>query len=116
MAILVEILVTRDCPNEDAAIKLVVMAAKLLGINPPVYVMDVADQAQAEQRRFVGSPTIRVDGRDVAPPSGGHPPPLLSCRLYDTSHGLSWVPEFKAVYAALLDAGRDPELDRTYVG
>ena len=104
MDIRIEILVTEDCPNQDAAINILVMAAQLLGIRPPVYVLDVTDHAHAKQLRFVGSPTIRVNGQDVAPPSPGQQSPSLSCRLYETSRGLSWVPDFKAVYAALLEA------------
>jgi hypothetical protein len=42
----------------------------------------IIDQAAAEQARFPGSPTVRVDGRDVEP--GAEPPAgySLACRLY----------------------------------
>jgi hypothetical protein len=66
----VEILVTEGCPNEDAAIGLVGMAASVLEMTPRVILVEVADLAEAQQHNFAGSPTIRIDGCDVAPPLG----------------------------------------------
>lgn len=67
-AVLVEILVTDGCPYEDVAVDLVASAARGIGIAPRLVLVEVSDIDQAERQRFVGSPTIRVDGRDVAPP------------------------------------------------
>jgi hypothetical protein len=67
-AVLVEILVTDGCPYEDVAVDLVASAARGMGIAPRLVLVEVSDIDQAERQRFVGSPTIRVDGRDVAPP------------------------------------------------
>ena len=39
------------------------------GIDPAVVTLrEVADDAAAADERFVGSPTIRVDGEDLFPP------------------------------------------------
>ena len=103
---LVEILVTQDCPHEDAAVDLVGMAANTLDVAPNVRVIEVADLAEARQRDFVGSPTIRIEGRDVCPPN--NPDASLACRLYTTTEGLSGVPDVRLMRAALKDA-----LDRT---
>jgi len=52
-----------------------------LGLDPDtVVVREVPTQARAELERFVGSPTIRVDGVDVQPP--GEEPFGLTCRVY----------------------------------
>jgi hypothetical protein len=97
---IVEILVTTDCPNEDAAIHLVGVAASALKMTPKVMLVEVTDLSEARQQRFPGSPTIRIDGRDVSPPSGAEA--SLSCRTtYATSHGPSGVPEFRLLIAAL---------------
>ena len=101
VVILVEILITEDCPNEDAAIHLVGMAAELIGVAPRLRLTEVADLNEAEQHRFVGSPTIRVNGRDIAPPAEGQEEVSLSCRVYGTTRGLSGVPEFALIRAAL---------------
>ena len=101
VVILVEILITEDCPNEDAAINLVGMAAQYVGVAPRLQLTEVGDLNQAEQHRFVGSPTIRVNGRDIAPPAESQQEVSLACRLYDTTEGLSGVPELTLIRVAL---------------
>ena len=46
---------------------------------------EVRTDADAGRERFVGSPTIRVDGRDVQPPDGE--PAGLTCRVYRLRDG-----------------------------
>ena len=101
VVILVEILITEDCPNEDAAINLVGMAAQYVGVAPRLQLTEVGDLNQAEQHRFVGSPTIRVNGHDIAPPAESQQEVSLACRLYDTTEGLSGVPELTLIRVAL---------------
>jgi hypothetical protein len=66
-AVLVEILVADGCPHEDAAVDLVASAARGIGIAPRLVLVEVSDPDQAERQRFAGSPTIRVEGLEVAP-------------------------------------------------
>jgi hypothetical protein len=96
--------VRRSCPQEDAAINLVGITAHAMGVRPRVELIEIADLHQAEQHGFVGSPTIRVNGRDVDPPAVAAPA-SLSCRHYETSHGRSVVPDAEQLRAALLDPG-----------
>jgi hypothetical protein len=46
----------------------------------------VRSQEEAEALRFPGSPTIRVDGRDVDP-AGAGARPALTCRIYELPDG-----------------------------
>jgi len=50
-----------------------------------VVVREVQTQAEATLERFVGSPTIRIDGVDVQPPGGQ--PVGLTCRIYHRRDG-----------------------------
>ncbi len=55
----------------------------------------------AAAHRSPGSPTIRVDGRDIDPTyedAGDYTPP---CRLYRTPNGLEGVPPRQLIEAAL---------------
>jgi len=104
VVILVEILITEDCPNEDAAINLVGMAAEYVGVAPRLQLTEVGDLNQAEQHRFVGSPTIRVNGRDIAPAAESQQEASLACRVYATTNGLSGVPELALIRVALEEA------------
>ena len=64
---LVEVLITPDCPHRDAAIALARRVCEPLSGRAEIQVIQVPDQSAAERLRFLGSPTIRVDGRDIEP-------------------------------------------------
>lgn len=57
-----------------------------LALDPSLIEMqEIETDAAAEREAFVGSPTVRVDGRDVQPP--GDEPSGLTCRLYRRRDG-----------------------------
>jgi hypothetical protein len=64
---LVEILYLDGCPNHEPALTLVKRVDRELGTNAAIRLVNVPDDATAERVRFLGSPTIRVDGVDVDP-------------------------------------------------
>jgi hypothetical protein len=115
---LVEVLYVRDCPHYRETLALVDRVRGELGIDAEVRSSLIGDRAAAERARFPGSPTIRVDGRDVEP--GSEPPSEISvaCRLYRLEHRLAGRPAEQWVRDALLAAGRadatpDPEQQST---
>jgi hypothetical protein len=75
-----------------------------VGLDPEAIDMrEVSTDADAQREAFIGSPTIRVDGRDVQPlpdePIG------LSCRVYRTGDGrISPLPDRAEVRQTLSDA------------
>lgn len=62
---LVEILFFEGCPNYAQTPALVERIGAELGIEPEIRLVDVPDLEAAERMRFLGSPTVRVDGVDV---------------------------------------------------
>jgi hypothetical protein len=69
----VELLVVPDCPNESLALSVLRLALDRVGLAAqPVRISVIASEQQAEEREFVGSPTILVDGVDPlgVPPLG----------------------------------------------
>ena len=54
---------------------------------------DVPDQEAAQRLRFLGSPTIRVGGRDVDPYTEERSDYGLSCRVFRTEAGMSGQPD-----------------------
>ena len=106
---LVEILATRDCPYQRVAVARVAIAAQLLDVWPEMRLILVNGLDDARTHQFFGSPTIRVDGTDIATALHDERS-SLRCRLYETSHGLDWVPDLKPIYLALANASaRMPE-------
>jgi hypothetical protein len=71
------------------------------GITTPVDLVLIETQAEAERQQFYGSPTIRIDGRDIVPPSP-NARPALACRVYRTKDGaMTPIPPREAIRAAL---------------
>jgi hypothetical protein len=83
----IELLWWRGCPSWDRALEELREAVESAGLDPSrVEVREIDTDAAAEQERFVGSPTIRIDGRDVQPP-GEDEPAGLNCRIYRLRDG-----------------------------
>jgi hypothetical protein len=64
----------------------------------------ILDQAAANQARYAGSPTIRVDGRDVEPGSVPATEYFVGCRLYRLEHRFAGQPEERWIREALVRA------------
>lgn len=84
----VEILFFDGCPNAEAARDLVERVARELEIEPEIQVVEVPDTDAAERTRFLGSPSIRVNGVDVEPGAEERTNYVLSCRVYRTADGV----------------------------
>ena len=80
MRLRVSFLYYEECPSHDLALERLreVMAEE--GVPDDVEVIKVETEEQARELRFFGSPTIRVDGHDIDPPSD--PRYALTCRVY----------------------------------
>jgi hypothetical protein len=78
----VEVLYFDGCPNHVPALALIERVAGELDIKPNLRLVNVADQEAAERLRFLGSPTIRIGGRDVDPYTEERTDYGLSCRLF----------------------------------
>ena len=100
----VEILYFDGCPNHEAAQALVERVAAELRIKPEIDVVEVPDVETTVQRRFLGSPTVRVDGRDVEPGAEERSDFVFSCRAYRTERGFSGQPDPGWVREALSKA------------
>jgi hypothetical protein len=97
----VEILYFDGCPNHEPALALAERVDRELGTNADVRLVRVPDQATAERVRFLGSPTIRVDGIDVDPHAEERTEYALSCRVFATEHGPAGQPDERWIRSAL---------------
>lgn len=99
--VLVEMLHTEGCPNATAYLPRLRRLLSAAGVTEPVEVRLIADPEQAQRERFLGSPTIRVQGRDVDPGADARRDYGLSCRLYAGPDGLRGTPPDEWVLALL---------------
>ena len=63
----IEVLYSPECPNYVQALMLVHDVLAETGIEAQVELVRVETEDEARRLRFVGSPTVRVDGVDVEP-------------------------------------------------
>lgn len=109
----VELVYDPGCPHVDEARDVLTHALQEAGA-PAVWTeWSTADADCPESRRGYGSPTILVNGEDVAP--GPHPwnprgePGGSACRVYETADGMAGVPPHRKVQAAI-EAALGPDV------
>jgi hypothetical protein len=96
----VSFLYYEECPSHDLALGRLREVMDEEGIPGEVEVIKVETEDRARQLRFVGSPTIRVDGQDIDPPSD--PRYALTCRAYRLEDGrISPLPSKDMIRRAL---------------
>jgi hypothetical protein len=107
----IELLWWRGCPSTDEALAMLREEVAAAGLDPgSIEIRELSTDADAAREGFVGSPTVRIDGRDVSPPRSE--PVGLSCRVYRLRDGrISPVPDRADVRDALeaTPALSDPE-------
>jgi hypothetical protein len=108
MAITAQVLYLAGCPNYEQAVKDLLEVLTEQAMQAEITLVAVESPADAERLQFYGSPTIRINGADVAPVSPDlHP--ALACRLYHTADGQTLpTPPMQAIRAALLWVRSDP--------
>ncbi len=77
---IVDLVFNHACPNVAAARANLMRAFAQSGVAPRWHEHRIGDPAAPERVRGFGSPTVLVDGRDVA---GAVPGAEACCRLYD---------------------------------
>jgi len=105
----VEVLYVSKCPSHPAAVKLVRDVLTAQGVAADIHEVLVADETMAYELQFIGSPTIRINGRDVAEETARLKTFALSCRLYPGSQEIG-LPPAALVHRAVAEArrGRKP--------
>jgi hypothetical protein len=101
-AVRIEILARKDCPSRGMAAVVVERVIAETGAPVHLEVVDITTQAEATERRFLGSPTVRVDGLDVEPGSNGCTDFTLADRVYRGDRGLQGWPDERWIREALL--------------
>lgn len=87
----VEILYFEGCPNHAPAAEMVERVARRMGIQAEIRTVEVRDAEAAETLRFLGSPSLRVNGMDIEP-GRENDPPFYGCRTYVVRGKTTGVP------------------------
>lgn len=96
----IEVLYFDGCPTHEAATRILreVLAERVA--EDEVELVAVNSDEEAQSLRFPGSPTIRVDGRDLFP-TPERSVWALGCRTYVTPEGLKGTPTTEMIREAL---------------
>lgn len=97
----VELLYTDGCPHSDGVLLRLRELVGRAGVDAEVKLRGVGSEQRARALRFLGSPTVRVDGRDVEPGADERDDFGLGCRLYRTPKGLAGSPPDEWMAAAI---------------
>lgn len=66
-AVQIKILCSEGCVNTPPTIELVKKVARGVNLSVNIGTVMVGTQEQAQQLRFLGSPTVQIDGLDIEP-------------------------------------------------
>jgi hypothetical protein len=97
----VEVLYFDGCPNHEALLPHLRELLSSAGAATDIELVAVEDVDVAQRERFLGSPTLRIDGEDVEPGAEKRSDFGLKCRLFATPEGLRGMPADEWVLAAL---------------
>ena len=93
----IRLLYFADCPHYEPTLDLLRLIASERGLELDVEMVEVRDNDDARRLRFLGSPTLQVNGVDVEATAHGRTDYGLSCRVY----GAQRTPTRETIEAAL---------------
>lgn len=96
-----ELLYFDGCPNHEPVAARLPSLIEEAGVTANVELRRVESDEDAQRIRFLGSPTVRIGGRDVEPNADERDDFGLKCRLYRTPAGLLGEPLDEWILAAL---------------
>lgn len=88
----VELLYVDGCPHGENYVPDLRRLVARARPGADVTVRRIAGDAEARATRFVGSPTVRVDGHDVEPGADERTDYAMACRLYRSEDGVHGTP------------------------
>lgn len=97
----VEVLFFHGCPNLELATSRARQAIEHAAPEAELHLVRLDDEADAVARGFLGSPTVRVDGRDVDGSAAARTDFGFQCRVYDVDGRLEGAPPVDWIEAAL---------------
>ncbi len=99
----IRFLYSEDCPSHGEALQRLHRSMEAEGISAHIEILRVDTDEDAEKLKYVGSPTIIVNGRDIDPPETPHY--AVTCRAYRVEDGrVSPLPSEPMIRKALRKA------------
>ena len=103
-ALKIEILYFDGCPNHLPAVERVRTVLQEMNLPDVVVEVKITDPATAKPLRFLGSPTVLIDGLDIEPAARDSDQFGFGCRTYLSEGRRDGLPAKELVQAAILEA------------
>ena len=98
----IELLYFDGCPSYEALLPRLRSLLEREGVDERIELRRVETLEAAERERFLGSPTVRIDGEDIDPGTATRSDFGLKCRLYrDEDGATSGAPSDQVIADAL---------------
>lgn len=97
----IEILAFEGCPNANPTEDVVREALRLESIDAAIDLIEVDAPDLAHQLRFLGSPSVRVEGEDVEPSANARTAYGLMCRTYNEGNQVAGMPSVAMIRSAI---------------
>jgi hypothetical protein len=103
----IEVLFFEGCPHYHALLSRLRQLLRTSNIDAELIEREVVTDERAVEQRFLGSPTVRINGVDIDPSLSDRGDYGLSCRLCQTPDGLVGAPLDEWIVSALQRAKTD---------
>jgi hypothetical protein len=100
----IEILYFDECPNRAPAVERIEEALRLELLTAELIEVNVRGAADARSLRFVGSPTIRIDGNDIETTARTSKDFGVFCRTYSDKGKRVGIPPLDLIRSAMREA------------
>jgi len=97
----IELFYFDGCPNHEKALELLNDCLKELSLDVPVERIKVESPEAAERLRFLGSPSIRIDGKDLEYDDETGMEYSMRCRRYQHDSEMLGYPPREMIMKAL---------------
>lgn len=104
---IIELLYIEGCPSWQNGLENLKIALREEETNALVSTIKVKDNDHAARLKFLGSPSFRIDGKDLWPEE--RPSYSISCRIYKTPAGLKGWPSVAMLREKILAVKGDPQ-------
>jgi len=103
----IDLLYFEGCPSWQNALVNLQTALREEKLDIPINLIEVKSNQEAERAKFLGSPSIQLDGKDLWPEA--REDYLMSCRIYRTNEGFKGWPSVEMFHQKLLEIGKGKE-------
>lgn len=99
----IELFYFDGCPHHQELLERLSRLLDDHAITASIVLHEVRADDDAQRERFLGSPTVRINGKDVDPGAADRDDYGLKCRIYQTPAGLTGLPPDEWILDALSD-------------